>query len=626
MSQNDSPIEETLSLSALSHIEELSAKFASEWKAGGRPLIEVRLRQALPSERPFLLRKLLQIELQCRSGRGETPTAKEFEARFPEDVVVVANAFGLPSSTWKSPQLPTGVSEVCAEKPSRPVPGRRIGRYVIQRILGCGSFAEVYLARDEELGRQVAIKSPRRDRLTPETADKFWQEARTVAHLKQSLIVPVYDIGHEDDGLPFAVMEYIDGKSLQELLRTQRPSASRAAELVAQMAEAVHYAHRQGFVHRDLKPSNILLDASGNPHVADFGLALHESAQRERAGEYAGTVAYMAPEQIRRESHRLDGRTDVWALGVMLYEMLTGRRPFDGKDLAQVEDEILNREPKPPRQIDEKIPKELERVCLKCLSKDVTQRYSTAADLAQRLKDAIQPRRRLSHRVLGSLLALAICMVGVWGFWPAAKSPLPALEGTLDLLIWNPEDSTRRGLSLKDPTALPLRANDQIRIQVALNHPAFLYVVWIDSRGKAAPVYPWKPGHWEQWPESEEPTSRLSLPTAEDRGWKMEGPSGMETLMLLARERPLPREVALKEYFAQLPPTTLPNPRALLCFAQGRPVSRAMDPERGPDFFDTEHIGDPVLTTQRLIQERLSQYFPLIRAVSVASVGEEKKP
>jgi hypothetical protein len=193
-------------------------------------------------------------------------------------------------------------------------------------------------------------------------------------------------------------------------------------------------------------------------------------------------------------------------------------------------------------------------------------------------------------------------------------------------LIWNPEDSTRRGLSLRDPAALPLRANDQIRIQVELNRPAYLYVVWIDSRGKAAPVYPWTPGHWGQRPESEGPSKRVSLPTAEDRGWKMQGPSGMETLMLLARDRPLPREVELKEYFADLSPTNLPNPRALVCFAQGRPITPAVDPKRGPSFFDTKQIDDPVLTTQRLIQERLNQFFPLIRAVSVASVGEEKGP
>jgi len=195
----------------------------------------------------------------------------------------------------------------------------------------------------------------------------------------------------------------------------------------------------------------------------------------------------------------------------------------------------------------------------------------------------------------------------------------------LDLLIWNKKDRSRQGLSLKDPQALPLRADDLIQIQVEVNRPAYLYVVWIDSQGKATPVYPWTPGRWEQRRKNEKPSKRLSLPSAADYV-PMEGPSGMETLMLLARDEPLPDNVELRKYFTGLPPTHLSERRALIRFDKGQPIAPAEDPERGPDFSHPVQINDPVLTTQRLIQERVNQYFPLIRAVSVASEGAEKKP
>ena len=160
------------------------------------------------------------------------------------------------------------------------------------------------------------------------------------------------------------------------------------------MAEALHYAHTKGFVHRDIKPANILIDRQGQPHVADFGLALHETTQPGRSGEMAGTVPYMAPEQVRGEAHRLDGRTDVWALGVILYELLARRRPFGGSggDREQVFEEIVYREAKPPREIDAAVPRELERICSKCLSKRMADRYLSAADLAEDLRNWLTTR------------------------------------------------------------------------------------------------------------------------------------------------------------------------------------------------------------------------------------------
>ena len=191
----------------------------------------------------------------------------------------------------------------------------------------------VYLAHDEELDKPVAIKVPHRHLFrSEEDLQRFLDEARTAAKLKHPSIVPVHYFGRESDGTCYIVMEYIDGPSLAERLQSGPLPPSEAADILATVADAVAHIHRRGFVHRDLKPRNILLDAEGRPHVADFGLALHESAQRQLAGDSSGTLAYMPPEQVEGKAQWLDGRADLWALGVIFYEMLTGRRPFSRRD------------------------------------------------------------------------------------------------------------------------------------------------------------------------------------------------------------------------------------------------------------------------------------------------------
>ncbi len=166
----------------------------------------------------------------------------------------------------------------------------------------------------------------------------------------------------------------------------------RTAEIVAEAAEAIHFALLKGLIHRDLKPSNIMFGRDGRARIVDFGLALPEDQQRDRAGEFAGTLPYMSPEQVRRETHLLDGRTDIWSLGIILYQMLTGRRPFSGNQ-QQMSAEILKRDPKPPRQVVQDVSKDLEEVCLKCLAKSATGRWATAQDISDALKSWLKTRR-----------------------------------------------------------------------------------------------------------------------------------------------------------------------------------------------------------------------------------------
>ena len=260
-----------------------------------------------------------------------------------------------------------------------------IGRYRVIRELGKGGFGRVYLARDDQLARHVAVKVPNPERVAhPEDIEAYLAEARTLASLDHPHIVPVYDVGRTDDGLCYVVSKYIEGTDLYERMRRGRLASRDAAEIVATAAEALHHAHTRGLVHRDVKPANILLDASGRPCVADFGLALKDEDYGKGA-RLAGTPAYMSPEQARKEGHRVDGRSDVFSLGVVFYESLTGQRPFRGAE-GELLEQIAETDARPPRQLVDSIPRELERICLKALAKRATDRYPTALDMADDLR------------------------------------------------------------------------------------------------------------------------------------------------------------------------------------------------------------------------------------------------
>lgn len=261
-----------------------------------------------------------------------------------------------------------------------------IGRYQIRSLLGKGGFGSVYLAHDPDLDRSVAIKVPHIELFERGiSVDSFVEEARSSARLEHPALVSVYDVQKDGDRF-YIVQQFIDGSSLSEWIRTTSADVKSAVQKVVEISEAVGVLHQNGLVHRDLKPSNILVDQNARIYIADFGLALQESSRRDRVGEITGTPAYMSPEQVKGETHLIDGRSDVWAIGVILYELLLGVRPFTGSSSHHIFDHIKTSEPKPPRQLRPDTPSELQRICLKCLEKRRSHRYQSTADLVDDLQ------------------------------------------------------------------------------------------------------------------------------------------------------------------------------------------------------------------------------------------------
>jgi WD40 repeat protein len=453
--------------------EPIIRRFEEAWQRGERPVIEEYL-SAAGAERRALLPELVHAELECRLKAGEPARVEQYLGRFPElagnskavlDLLAAeyeqrrripgmdpeeyarrfpGHAVALQqrlggAMAGHDPAPPAAESAAAETRPSAPAFGREGGQgtlapgssvgpggppvvpgYEILGELGRGGMGVVYKARHVVLRRVVALKMI----LAGGHADaadraRFRGEAEAVARLQHPNIVQIHEVG-EVGGLPYFSLEFCSGGSLADRLDGTPLSPGQAAQLIATLARAMQAAHEARVVHRDLKPANVLLAADGTPKVTDFGLAkrLDGVVGHTASGAIMGTPSYMAPEQAAGKSKRVGPAADVYALGAILYELLTGRPPFNATTPLDTLLQVLTEEPVPPRQLEPKLPRDLATICLKCLQKEPGKRYASAEALAEDLR-----------RFLATEPVLARPVGGFERGWRWVKRRLGALAG-----------------------------------------------------------------------------------------------------------------------------------------------------------------------------------------------------
>lgn len=366
-------------------VDDRCDQFEAEWKAGRRPSLAAYLADWTESGADQLFHFLLELDVDYRRKAGEVVAVADYSAQFAAFAAIVEKVVQQPglADTQDFHRSKT-LSRVTAVDRQ---PEGKFGSYELMELLGQGGMGVVYKARQTRLNRLVAIKMLLSGgHASPEEVRRFHAEAEAAAKLDHPNIVPIYEVG-EIGGRHFFSMAYIEGPSLAKQLRDEPFTVRAAVEMLRTIAEAVYYANSQGIVHRDLKPANILLGLDGRPRVTDFGLAktLENAAELTTTGQILGTPSYMAPEQAAGLVKEISPRTDVYALGAILYEALVGRPPFRDASVWETIRQVINTEPVSPRLLNPTLPRDLQTIVLKALEKQPAARFASAQDFADDL-------------------------------------------------------------------------------------------------------------------------------------------------------------------------------------------------------------------------------------------------
>ncbi|MDA7980279.1 MAG: serine/threonine-protein kinase, partial [Pirellulales bacterium] len=358
-------------------IDLICDEFEADWGNEDAALIEDQLPRVALENRPDLLTELLKIDLDKHDDTEHESQAESYRNRFPQYAEAVERAVReIGSRAISRPPQDARAKE------ERLKAGDQIGKYIVLEFLGRGGFGAVYRAQDPDVGREIAIKVPLKGHLRSESEiEQFLLDAQRAASIRHPGIVTIH-AAERSNGRPYIVQEFLPGGDLKSVLARKQFSFAEAARFILQLSEIVEAAHTQDVLHRDLKPGNILLREDDRPCIADFGLAMQIQSRHLHRREICGAPPYMAPEQVRGESNHVDTWTDVWSLGVILYQMLTGSLPFVSRDRDVLFDMIKENEPTAPRNLVPEIPAELERICLRCLTKHIPDRYPNARSLA----------------------------------------------------------------------------------------------------------------------------------------------------------------------------------------------------------------------------------------------------
>jgi serine/threonine protein kinase len=478
---------------------------------------------------------------------------------------------------------PSDAGEVAAAFPAPPRPSA-IGKYLVLDVLGRGGQADVYRALHPTLGKEVVIKLGRRAFESGQAdRDRLLVEGKVLAELDHPSLARVHDLDFHQ-GRPFLVMEYVRGRTLRQHAEEQRPTPRQAAALVAELARALAVAHRRGVVHQDLKPQNVLIDEAGRPRVIDFGMArlVHGWAE-QRAQPEGGTAAYMAPEQARGETEHINPRSDIFALGGILYFLLVGQAPFRGRDWVEELERAArcDFDRQAPRAA--KAPRPVEAICLRAMAPEPADRYARTEDLAADLERFVRRPRRLALTAV--IVALGLLVWPAWKVlrtWPVAddrqQPELRLSKHALSVRLFR--DGQFR--ELPDAQALvslvPLTSKDELKISVPASSGLHASLFLIGSTGEVEHLADALPGEW------------LSYPPGPDEFKLLDDRPGTEVLLVCwRRSGPIAVEEVQNLWGKAAPWPALPDISVLRLshdkvevLQRGRPLGRSQthsDPE-----------------------------------------------